>query len=108
MAPKRAVWCGVQEEWNAVSSAALALFAYGQEEASKRGLLLVDTKYEFGKDEQGKPASPCDTTGSAPHALLPVELVLLVGRALFGAALGPLRPARAGPCEWPRLPIPSV
>ncbi len=36
-----------------VSRAALALFQFGQEEASKRGLLLVDTKYEFGKDGSG-------------------------------------------------------
>ena len=36
-----------------VSSAALALFKFGQEEAAKRGLLLVDTKYEFGKDAAG-------------------------------------------------------
>lgn len=42
-----------QEDWDAVSAAALALFAFGQEQAAQRGLLLVDTKYEFGKDEQG-------------------------------------------------------
>ncbi len=36
-----------------MSSAALALFAFGQAEAAKRGLLLVDTKYEFGKDSSG-------------------------------------------------------
>lgn len=35
------------------SKAALALFKFGQEEAAKRGLLLVDTKYEFGKDADG-------------------------------------------------------
>lgn len=35
------------------SKAALALFKYGQDEAAKRGLLLVDTKYEFGKDADG-------------------------------------------------------
>ena len=32
---------------------ALALFARGQEVAAKHGLLLVDTKYEFGVDEKG-------------------------------------------------------
>jgi phosphoribosylaminoimidazole-succinocarboxamide synthase len=32
---------------------ALALFARGQEVAAKSGLLLVDTKYEFGLDETG-------------------------------------------------------
>lgn len=42
-----------QAEWDAVSSAALQLFAFGQEQAARRGLLLVDTKYEFGVDDQG-------------------------------------------------------
>ncbi|CAL5229319.1 g12625 [Coccomyxa viridis] len=42
-----------QEDWNLISSAALELFAYGQQEAARRGLLLVDTKYEFGRDSQG-------------------------------------------------------
>jgi phosphoribosylaminoimidazole-succinocarboxamide synthase len=36
-----------------VSEKALAVFEFGQREAAKRGLLLVDTKYEFGKDAQG-------------------------------------------------------
>ena len=27
------------------------LFEYGQEIASKAGFILVDTKYEFGRDE---------------------------------------------------------
>ena len=36
-----------------VSRTALALFKFGQEQAAKRGLLLVDTKYEFGKDASG-------------------------------------------------------
>lgn len=42
-----------QAQWDAVSAAALALFAAGQAAASKRGLLLVDTKYEFGTDAEG-------------------------------------------------------
>ncbi len=41
------------EDWERASSAALALFAFGQQEAAKRGLLLVDTKYELGKDAEG-------------------------------------------------------
>ena len=36
-----------------VSTAALELFAFGQAEAAQRGQLLVDTKYEFGKDAAG-------------------------------------------------------
>ena len=42
-----------QEEWDYVSNAALKLFHYGQEHAAERGFLLVDTKYEFGKDVEG-------------------------------------------------------
>lgn len=34
-----------QADWDVVSTAALELFAFGQVEAAKRGLLLVDTKY---------------------------------------------------------------
>lgn len=37
-------------EWEYVQEKALALFAFGQETAAKRGLILVDTKYEFGRD----------------------------------------------------------
>ncbi|MEI6799954.1 MAG: phosphoribosylaminoimidazolesuccinocarboxamide synthase [Pseudomonadota bacterium] len=41
-------------QWDEVSTAALALFARGQEVAAERGLILVDTKYEFGTDATGK------------------------------------------------------
>jgi phosphoribosylaminoimidazole-succinocarboxamide synthase len=36
-----------------VKATALALFARGQELAARNGLLLVDTKYEFGTDSDG-------------------------------------------------------
>jgi phosphoribosylaminoimidazole-succinocarboxamide synthase len=42
-----------QEQWDTLTRYALALFARGQEMAAKRGLILVDTKYEFGIDENG-------------------------------------------------------
>ena len=42
-----------QDEWDYVSRVALELFKYGQEHAEERGFLLVDTKYEFGKDSHG-------------------------------------------------------
>jgi phosphoribosylaminoimidazole-succinocarboxamide synthase len=35
--------------WEKVSAAALAIFRRGQEVAAKAGLILVDTKYEFGQ-----------------------------------------------------------
>lgn len=41
------------EQWETVSAYALALFARGQTLAAERGLILVDTKYEFGVDEAG-------------------------------------------------------
>ena len=40
--------------WRTVSSYALALFARGQAMAAKRGLILADTKYEFGTDAEGR------------------------------------------------------
>lgn len=40
-------------QWETLSQYALALFKRGQEMAAKQGLILVDTKYEFGTDENG-------------------------------------------------------
>ena len=40
--------------WENVCSAALALFRRGQEIADRAGLLLVDTKYEFGLADDGE------------------------------------------------------
>lgn len=40
-------------QWDEVSHKALALFARGQGMAAERGLILVDTKYEFGTDADG-------------------------------------------------------
>ena len=42
-----------QAQWDQISDIALKLFARGQEMAAKNGLILVDTKYEFGTDAQG-------------------------------------------------------
>ena len=41
------------EVWDKVSRLALQLFARGQEVALKQGLILVDTKYEFGLTSDG-------------------------------------------------------
>ncbi|NDG49665.1 MAG: phosphoribosylaminoimidazolesuccinocarboxamide synthase [Rhodospirillales bacterium] len=41
-------------QWEQLSAYALALFARGQEIAARNGLILVDTKYEFGTDAQGR------------------------------------------------------
>lgn len=42
-----------QEMFDKVQETATRLFLRGQEIAAKRGLILVDTKYEFGTDEKG-------------------------------------------------------
>jgi phosphoribosylaminoimidazole-succinocarboxamide synthase len=41
-------------QWQEVSDKALALFARGRDIAAERGLILVDTKYEFGLDRDGR------------------------------------------------------
>jgi phosphoribosylaminoimidazole-succinocarboxamide synthase len=42
-----------QERWDELARLSLAVFARGRELAAKRGLILVDTKFEFGLDENG-------------------------------------------------------
>lgn len=42
-----------QEDWDTASSAALRLFEHGTQVAKQHGLILVDTKYEMGKDADG-------------------------------------------------------
>ncbi len=43
-----------QARWDEVSALALALFTRGQKMAEENGLILADTKYEFGVDGDGK------------------------------------------------------
>ena len=40
--------------WEQIQSASQALFQRGTDLLNKQGMILVDTKYEFGIDEQGK------------------------------------------------------
>ena len=42
------------KQWETCKTYAYSLFQYGQELALKNGLILVDTNYEFGMDEDGK------------------------------------------------------
>ena len=42
-----------QEDWDYCSKKALELFEFGQKKAAENGMILVDTKYEMGKDEDG-------------------------------------------------------
>ena len=43
-----------QERWDELAELSLAVFARGREIAATRGLILVDTKFEFGLDENGE------------------------------------------------------
>lgn len=41
-------------DWERCRDVALALFAFGQAKAAEHGLILVDTKYEMGRDADGR------------------------------------------------------
>ena len=43
-----------QEDWDYCSKKALELFAFGQKKAAENEMILVDTKYEMGRDANGK------------------------------------------------------
>jgi phosphoribosylaminoimidazole-succinocarboxamide synthase len=43
-----------EKVWDQIQTAALAIFKRGQELAHKAGLILVDTKYEFGMTDDGQ------------------------------------------------------
>ena len=42
-----------QAEWDICADYSHKLFAFGQSKSLEKGLILVDTKYEFGKDAHG-------------------------------------------------------
>jgi len=42
-----------QEDWDYCSQKALELFSFGQKKAAEHGMILVDTKYEMGRDTDG-------------------------------------------------------
>lgn len=42
-----------QKDWGYCSGKALELFAFGQKKAAEHSLILVDTKYEIGRDADG-------------------------------------------------------
>jgi phosphoribosylaminoimidazole-succinocarboxamide synthase len=54
LTPQEAVREGLigADLWERLKSVALELFRFGQQTAETKGLILVDTKYEFGLDEQ--------------------------------------------------------
>ncbi|MBI5414767.1 phosphoribosylaminoimidazolesuccinocarboxamide synthase [Candidatus Peregrinibacteria bacterium] len=55
ISPKEIVERGImtEDDWDFVADKALRLFQRGSEISAKNGFILVDTKYEFGKDSEG-------------------------------------------------------
>lgn len=55
LTPQEAVTEGLIEPqvWDRLQTVARELFVFGQKTAAEKGLILVDTKYEFGTDNQG-------------------------------------------------------
>jgi phosphoribosylaminoimidazole-succinocarboxamide synthase len=55
LTPQEAVEEGLIDEklWENLQEIALKLFKFGQKTAEAKGLILVDTKYEFGQDDKG-------------------------------------------------------
>lgn len=55
LTPDEAVKEGLVDKavWDKLQKIALELFTFGQKTAAEKGLILVDTKYEFGTDESG-------------------------------------------------------
>ena len=91
-----------------VSAAALALFAFGQAQAAQRGLLLVDTKYEFGLDADGqiRLVDEIHTPDSSRHAAM---LRLSCAPCLLGLS-GTAQPCAACCCRarWAAAGVPRV
>lgn len=55
LTPAEALKEGLIDEaiWEKLQKIALELFTFGQAKAAEKGLILVDTKYEFGTDTEG-------------------------------------------------------
>ena len=43
-----------QAQWDDIAAKSLGVFAHGRDIAARNGLILVDTKFEFGLDEDGE------------------------------------------------------
>ncbi len=56
ISPKELIARGVvsAEDWQTIETMALKLFAFGQKVYGEKGWILVDTKYEFGRDKSGE------------------------------------------------------
>ncbi len=98
-------------QWQEVEKAALGLFAHGREIAAKHGLILVDTKYEFGIDEKGTLtiADEIHTPDSSRYWIAEsYERCLETGREPESLDKEFLRLWIASRCDPYREPIPDI
>ena len=72
-----------QAQWDELAQRSLAIFARGQEIAARHGLILVDTKYEFGLDRDGviTLADEVHTPDSSRYWLADSYLARMAGKA---------------------------
>ncbi len=98
-------------QWETVSAAALALFARGQKIAADQGLVLADTKYEFGTTPDGTIllADEIHTPDSSRFWLAEgYEAALETGTRPPSFDKDVIRAWVAGQCDPYRDPIPQV
>jgi phosphoribosylaminoimidazole-succinocarboxamide synthase len=98
-------------QWDEISATALALFARGQQMAAARGLILADTKYEFGLDAQGRIllADEIHTPDSSRYWLADgYEAALAAGTRPPSFDKDVIRAWVAARCDPYRDPIPEI
>ncbi len=98
-------------QWDQISATALALFARGQQMAAARGLILADTKYEFGLDAQGRIllADEIHTPDSSRYWLAGgYEAALAAGTRPPSFDKDVIRAWVAARCDPYRDPIPEI
>ena len=100
-----------EQQWREVSDKALALFACGREIAAGAGLILVDTKYEFGFDENGRDRARRRGAHARQQPLLAVRdlrRALRRRRAAGHAGQGFRPPLGGGALRSLQDPIPEI
>ncbi|QYK40886.1 MAG: phosphoribosylaminoimidazolesuccinocarboxamide synthase [Paracoccaceae bacterium] len=98
-------------QWDQVSAHAMALFARGQAMAAARGLILVDTKYEFGLTPDGDIllADEIHTPDSSRYWLAEgYEAALAAGTRPPSFDKDVIRAWVASRCDPYRDPIPAI
>ena len=100
-----------QKQWDELARISLSIFARGQEISAKNGLILVDTKYEFGVDKNGAItlADEVHTPDSSRYWLTSsYEKRLAEGKEPESLDKEFLRLWIAGECDPYKDPIPDI